>query len=274
MLIYCPKCKTGYDLEPKMIPDGGKKFRCARCGEIWLCRSEDMVAETVTQDQPLSGEASAAGLDPENEAAAGEPVEQTAEKAVEVSEPEEKPAELNEIFARLSSQTEELFKQDQARPVPQKALSRLKHILGLDHPGNGKYYLLLLILIVVLLLVGFRYELVRSFPAAEAVFSSIGIESRVVGEGLEFQNIVRNEYEEDYVRKLEVKGFIANISNQSIDVPLIHVEVMDKDTNLLQSVDDKAPIASLAPDERMAFRIVINQPSPLAKYILLTFAKK
>lgn len=273
MLIYCPKCKTGYDLEPKMIPEEGKKFRCARCGEIWLCRSEDMVAETVPEDQPHPEETGAAAGAPENEAA-GEPVEQAAGEAAGVSEPEEKPAELNEIFARLSSQTEELFKQDQARPVPQKALSRLKHILGLDHPGNGKYYLLLLILIIVLLLVGFRYEIVRSFPAAEAVFSSVGIESRIVGEGLEFQNIVRNEYEEDYVRKLEVKGFIANISNQPIDVPLIHVEVMDKDTNLLQSVNDKAPIASLAPDERMAFRIVINQPSPLAKYILLTFAKK
>ena len=269
MLIYCPKCKTGYDLEPKMIPDGDKKFRCARCGEIWLCRPEDLSETSAPEPQQEPDNAPKNNITEKDSSA-----DISAQIAEEQIEQEEKPTELNEIFARLSSQTEELFKQDQARPAPQKALSRLKHILGLDHPGNGKYYFLLLVLISALLLIGFRYEIVRSFPVMEKIFSGIGIESRIIGEGLEFQNIVREEYEEDYVRKLEVKGFIANISNQPIDVPLIHVEVMDKDTNLLQSVNDKAPITTLTPDERMAFRIVINQPSPLAKYVLLTFAKK
>lgn len=271
MLIYCPKCQTGYEVEPNMIPGDGKKFRCARCGEIWFCRPEDMVDEPLPEpqiDQPedTAETPNADSSAEENSEAAGEPV-------TEEKKSEEKPAELNDIFARLSVQTEELFKQDQALPAPRKAISRLKHILGLDHPGNGKYYLLLFILILLLLLVGFRYDIVRSVPCMESVFSAFGIESRVIGEGLEFQNIVRNEYEEDYVRKLEIKGFIANTTDKIINVPKIHVEIMDKETNIIQSIDEKAPLAELDRGDRMAFRIVINKPSPLAKYVFLTFAK-
>ena len=43
MLLYCPKCKTGYAVEPELIPENGKKMRCAKCGEIWFCTRDDLV---------------------------------------------------------------------------------------------------------------------------------------------------------------------------------------------------------------------------------------
>lgn len=83
-------------------------------------------------------------------------------------------------------------------------------MLGLDHPGTLKYYLLLLLFLAALGLFAARFEIVRAFPQAEAFYAALGIEAKIVGEGLEFQNVVRREYEEDYVRKLEIKGYIAN----------------------------------------------------------------
>ena len=102
----------------------------------------------------------------------------------------------------------------------------------------------------------------------------MGIEAKIVGEGLEFQNVVRREYEEDYVRKLEIKGYIANTNPFEVEMPLIRVEVLDKNTNLLQALNDKTPLTVLEAEGRMAFRIVLNRPSPLAKYVVLTFVKK
>ena len=51
-------------------------------------------------------------------------------------------------------------------------------------------------------------------------------------------------------------------------------EVLDKNTNLLQALNDKTPLTVLEAEGRMAFRIVLNRPSPLAKYVVLTFVKK
>ena len=181
---------------------------------------------------------------------------------------------MNDIFARLSTQTQNLFRQEQTRPAASRLFSRLKHMLGLDHPGTLKYYLLLLLFLAALGLFAARFEIVRAFPRAEAFYAALGIEAKIVGEGLEFQNVVRREYEEDYVRKLEIKGYIANTNPFEVEMPLIRVEVLDKNTNLLQALNDKTPLAVLEAEGRMAFRIVLNRPSPLAKYVVLTFVKK
>ena len=119
----------------------------------------------------------------------------------------------------------------------------------------------------------FRYELVRKFPKLEAMYSAIGIQSRIIGEGLEFQNVSHREYEEDYVKKMEVKGFIRNSTDKKLPIPEIEVEVLDKDGITLQKVNTKTPIAEIWPKERAAFSFIITQPSPLSKYVYLTFGK-
>ncbi len=268
MLLYCPQCNTGYEIEPNLIPEKGKKMRCAKCGKIWRCTREDLQAEQV---QP--------NVEPEETPAPQ--VEEETPKTEDNTPPENESAEqapahteMQDIFARLSTQTKDLFQQEQNRPAYEKIWVKLKHTMGLDRPGTLKYYLLLLVAIAALVLFAFRYEIVRVLPVAEKVYSAIGVESRVVGEGLEFQNVIRNEYEEDYVRKLEIKGYIVNTNLQKVAMPLIHVEIMDKDTNLLQAIDDEAPIAELDAGEKQMFRIVITQPSALSKYVLLTFTPK
>lgn len=273
MLLYCPKCNTGYAIEPDLIPEKGKKMRCAKCGEIWHCTRENLVEEQIEEPASATDKeiiaAAVASVEAETQIA-----DENGSPAAEGENPAPDGVAITDIFARLSTQTEELFKQEQTQAKPKRLWAKAKHLAGLDHPGTLKYYLLLLATIVALVLFAARFDLVRRFPSVEKFYNAVGIEARIVGEGLEFQNIVRNEYEEDYVRKLEIKGFIVNTNPFKVEMPLIHVEVMDKDTNILQSINDKAPIASLEPDGRMAFRIVINQPSALTKFILLTFSKE
>ena len=105
------------------------------------------------------------------------------------------------------------------------------------------------------------------------MYSAIGIQSRIIGEGLEFQNVSHREYEEDYVKKMEVKGFIRNSTDKKLPIPEIEVEVLDKDGITLQKVNTKTPIAEIWPKERAAFSFIITQPSPLSKYVYLTFGK-
>lgn len=43
MQIYCPKCKTGYEIEADVVPEKGRRLRCAVCGKIFKCMPEDLI---------------------------------------------------------------------------------------------------------------------------------------------------------------------------------------------------------------------------------------
>lgn len=274
MLLHCPQCNTGYALEKNLIPEKGMKMRCAKCGKIWHCTRDDLKEEVLQENiENLPNNVS-------DEVEEKIEIKESSSENIGVDENSseqnsaQQDVEMQDIFARLSVQTKDLFQKEQNSPFYQKFWKSIKHFLGLNRHGILKYYLFFVLLIALLSLISVRYEIVRIFPKTEPIYAALGLDAKVIGEGLEFQNIVRNEYEEDYVRKLEIKGYIVNTNPNKVDMPLIHVEIMDKDTNILQEIDDEAPITELNANEKQVFRIVITQPSALAKYVLLTFKKK
>lgn len=279
MLVSCPKCKVSYAIEPELIPEDGKKLRCAKCGEVWLCKPEDLFELPPKQEKPSDSdnleEDSISDSLPVIENAQ-EAVEEVQVDAVEEQMPEpkvdvaEEKGDMKEIFARLSQQTEKIFATEQSRPKHKKFWVKVKFSLGLQHKSRQLYLAGILFMLFLLLMFYVRFDLVRYFPAVEKFYSSVGIVSRITGEGLEFQNVVRNEYEEDYVRKLEIKGFLANTMSNSLNIPMIHVELMDKDANIIYVSDETAPLKRLGSGGRMAFRIVITKPALNTKYIYLT----
>ena len=258
MLIYCPKCNACYDIDETLIPEEGKKLRCARCGEVFLGRREDLKTRIYRQPQTDA--------------------EETPAEAETAAKPEEKTtppqSDLQDIFQRLSAQTETLFTQDQKQPFYKKIWPRLKKISGLHKKENRWIYAGVLTVLSLLALNYFRYDIVRKAPFMESVYAMLGIESRIPGEGLEFSNIVRNEYEEDFVKKLEVKGFIINKTGHKIKIPTIHVEMLDREGRYLHGLDQPAPVEYVAPRSRVAFSVIITKPSPITKYVYLTFVGK
>ena len=78
----------------------------------------------------------------------------------------------------------------------------------------------------------------------------------------------------DYVRKLEIRGFLANIINQTVEVPMLKVELLDKDAKTLDIIEQQAPLKRLGGGSRMAFKIVITKPELDTKYLYITVADK
>ena len=117
----------------------------------------------------------------------------------------------------------------------------------------------------------YRYEIARSVPLVGAIYKILGIKAHVPGEGLEFQNINWNFIENEAGRVLEVKGFIYNPTDREIDIPTVRVEILDKDTVLQQSINQKPTVQSLKPDSRIAVGVIVKSPSPTAKYVYMTF---
>lgn len=318
MQIYCPKCKTGYEIDADVVPENGRKLRCAVCGKVFKCLPEDLIdgsklrmseftaeekehldeqghlqenaaAEervdvdtsesatldsTVEKDQPEQIREENKGNSEETITDNGKAEEDAPTKSLEELEEESRDPgskDVKDIFERLSLETEALFKAESEEKPVKKYLFNLKKAFRLQNPRNYKYYLIAILTLILLSLYYVRFEVVRSMPFMESVYRVFGVKAVVTGEGLEFQNVSRRDYEEDYVRKFEVKGFIANQTAKTLDIPTIKIELLDKDARSIQTETANSVIPLVTSHDKVPFSFVIDKPSPLTKYIYLTF---
>ncbi len=299
MLLNCPNCKTTYDVRDDLVPSKGKKLRCARCSTIWTAYPVDAVEKKtpeeeikvlpeetlVAVEQPQEKIKNAPDMDvPEPQPVIRqEPVfekpkpqplpEETVKKEETTGEAEKKEEDVKEIFARLASKNEEVFKQEQKQTGVEKAKSAVSRFFGLARSQNRTILFVLSAAIFVLLMFYARFGITRIMPFMSHVYAAFNIKSVIPGYGLEFENVTRREYEEDYVAKIEIKGFISNKTSSSINIPILEINMLDKDTNILQVLNENLRIKQLFPEERRAFSVIITKPAPMTKYILLTFAE-
>ena len=281
MKIYCPKCHTCYSVKESLIPEGGKKLRCKRCGEIWLCMPDDSLQEVpVKQDLRVetdSSDADEAAIQPtddslpQNISPKGEddvavtPADQPQEDNKILSDDE-----MNKIFSRLNDETSKITTEKDKLPFFKRFFPKTKKLLGWNNRLTVILEILVILLIIALSIFGMRYNLVRKFPQLETVFGQMGIPSRVIGEGLTFENITRN-YMEDDEKQLNIKGFIVNTTSKALDIPTIAINFLDNDANTLAQIQKKAEVSSIEGGNKTPFNFIVDVPPEQAKFVVLTF---
>lgn len=179
--------------------------------------------------------------------------------------------DMKEIFARISSKTEDVFKEEQKLPISKKISSAFIRTFGLQTKSSRISLTIFVVFIAFASFVYGKFTIVRYMPFMENVYHVLGIQTSIPGEGLEFQNVTRREFQEDYVDKMEIKGFIVNTTDERKKIPPIYAEMMDKETNQIESLYAEAMIEIVEAHDRVAFAFVINKPSSMMKYMLLTF---
>lgn len=276
MRIYCPKCHMGYEVNENLIPATGRRLRCGNCKEIFKF-DRDGVSESVAQTEYLPDNeennlsSSAETSAPENEAEDNANTETVSTEETKAQNETSPTIDIKDVFERLSAQSEKLFEAEQKLPWQQRLLMQLKTMLGLNRKFNLKIITAVIVVLSLVMLYNYRYEIVRSIPFMNGVYRLAGIRAKIPGEGLEFQNVNWNYIDVGNGKVLEVKGFINNPTQRNIDIPTLHVELLDKDTILLQSMNQKPSVATLKPDSRIAVGVIVKNPSPTAKYVYLTF---
>ena len=278
MQIYCPKCHMGYEVNENLIPATGRRLRCGNCKEIFKFDRDGMsesVAQTESMPLPDNEEnnlsSSAETSAPENEAEDNANTETVPTEETKAQNETTPAIDIKDVFERLSAQSEKLFEAEQKLPWQQRLLMQLKTMLGLNRKFNLKIITAVITVLSLVMLYNYRYEIVRSIPFMNGVYRLAGIRAKIPGEGLEFQNVNWNYIDVGNGKVLEVKGFINNPTQRNIDIPTVHVELLDKDTILLQSMNQKPSVATLKPDSRIAVGVIVKNPSPTAKYVYLTF---
>ena len=266
MHIYCPKCHMGYEVDEALIPEEGRRLRCSNCSEVFKF-DRSGISESVL---PTASEENEEHLQKEP-LLADKLQDENKKEQEDVSSQKMPEVNIKDIFERLSEQSEKLFQAEQKLPWHKRFLLQIKTMLGLNRRFNLKIVGSVVAVVLLIFMYNYRYEVVRSLPFMNGIYRVFGIRAKIPGEGLEFQNINWNYRDNNGGRLLEIKGFINNPTLKDIDIPVVHMELLDKDTVLLQSINQKPTVKILKPDGRIAIGIIIKSPSPTAKYVYLTF---
>jgi hypothetical protein len=228
---------------------------------------EETVAETTPEITEPDTRAEAVA-EPQTEP------ETVAEETQSEPEPEDEPVDLEKIFERLSEHTEHLIERERKLPFYERVWLGIKNILGFHFKIKWIYIFIALLVFALLSAFNNRYQIVRKLPFLNSVYKAVGVTAKIPGEGLEFQNISWDfVQDDDGVAKLEIKGFIYNPTDKAIAIPTVHMEILDKDTALLQSqtrdIDEEVEANSKVPLD-----LIVLHPAPTSKYVYLTFIDK
>lgn len=314
MHIYCPKCNVGYEIDELLIKDEQKRLKCSNCGavfaagelkfEIEVDKDGDnadaepfdllhaaMLEDNIVADEESPKEESVI-LDSEDKALEEEPKEtekqvvdeedefeakesfEEKNDVIENSDDDEEPVDLNSIFERLSEHTEHLMVQEKKLPFYEKIWLQIKNILGFHFKIKWGYVIAFMVVFVLISMFNNRYQIVRDIPFMNSVYKALGIKAKIPGEGLEFQNIGWEFFDDEDGARLEIKGFINNPTAKNIELPIIHVEILDKGTVLLQSHNREHEEKIVESKTKIPLNFVLENPAPTAKYVYLTFIDK
>ncbi|MBR1605625.1 MAG: zinc-ribbon domain-containing protein [Alphaproteobacteria bacterium] len=298
MKIYCPKCNTCYSIDETLIPTEGKKVRCQRCGEIWVYKpqtdssmplnAEDNATkekisfpeDNIHEDVDDSTIAEAEIVPDEISETLPEEAPQTiaatedGEATTTPATTEEKPVsdeEINKIFSRLKDETDKLSEEKSNLSKPKKIFQTIKKLLGWNNRLIISLEILTILLIIGLGAFAQRFEIVRKFPQMEAFFGQLGLQTKVIGEGLDFQNVTRNYIVENDEERLNIKGFIVNTKNSELELPVVVVNFLNNDAELLSQTEQKLETATIKAGEKVPFNLYTTKPTDDAKFVVLTF---
>ena len=176
---------------------------------------------------------------------------------------------LQKMFKQISKETDDLF-------ANEKETTQKIEKIRITVPQKSNYILYATVTILVLLsffilMYTLRFEIVRVIPQTENLYLKMNIKSIPYGTNLEFNNINSKEYIENNISKLEIKGMVSNNSEYVTEIPPVKIEIFNKNGKILFSHIEKLPLPRLKAGYNILFSKTINNPTPLAKSIYVTF---
>ena len=244
MLIVCPSCASEYMIDPGRLGADGRVVRCASCKETWFVVREPEEPEAAP---PIDDSPDVPTID--EDAGAPEPFSSA---PPEPEQDQEYPASKAE---------------DRLRAVARAAKSRSGPARRV--PAAGPLLCLAVLFIAGSVLWG-RTHVVRAFPAAAALYASVGLPVNL--RGLEFRAVRSELVAEGADTLLVVEGEIANISGRDASVPPIEIGLRGAEGQMLYTWTNDPPRPTLMTSGTTPFRARLAAPPADARQVLVRFA--
>lgn len=149
-----------------------------------------------------------------------------------------------------------------------------------EDEGGGPLIKIIIAVILVLLIsmagaiVFLRDVITDIVPAAEGIYSVIGLEEDSVGAGLSIKNVKSARESIGGKDVLVVRGEIANVSDRERSIPLLELRLLDLEAKLVQSAQATPLKQSLVAGDKIGFKIQLEEPSALAQGLEITFVER
>ena len=244
MLISCPKCNSVYNISDTRVPLGGKKFKCAECGNVWMVFPEDVKK-----------------IEPEG-------------KNYVVSDAEEKKTEnddINAMFSRLSHDTKNLFAGENATDkmsVPE----RVRHFcLNFFSVYTIIAFLMAMcVILAIYLAYTNRYDIVSQIPEMEKVYARFNVESVYKGQNILFRDVSLKELDYGDKYAVEIVGRLYNSGKNAVRVLPVKASFINDKNEVESEIIDLLPMQLVSPNASVLFRIVANNPESTIRKVQLS----
>lgn len=197
MIITCPQCQTGYNLEDRLLGDRGRTVSCKSCKHKWFQAPRDARPDPPQAEQPASF---------------GEMMEETARETPPPLPVAPEPAPIPEAI----------------RPKAADLKSPPKTVYKPMGIGPGQFGLLTFLTCLFVTAIVFqlaRGPLVRSFPTLSVLYESLGIKTFAPGEGLRLSELSAEVKVTRENRVLTVSARLSNMLTEAIPAPALRLKL-------------------------------------------------
>ena len=261
MLISCPKCRSVYNISADRIPENGKKFKCAECGEIWMVYPSSF-SDAEADDMPVEEEIST-----DNTPKTANSSENTQNLGIN----EDINEDINIMFNRLSHDTKNLF--SSGNSVEDMSLKQKVRHYALN---NISLYLICAFLLTSIVILGaklfyvYRYEIVNTAPWLENMYKRFKVESMYRGKDLVFEDVQVKELEEKGKPLIEVTGRICNKGDKTVHLLPVKVSVVNRNNKVEDEVVEILPEHKVESGFSVLFRVLLDYPSDFNSKLRIT----
>lgn len=274
MILTCPECSARYVVDPKALLPNGRVVRCAKCKHSWKEAAPDSDTTLV-----------------EAEEAESPPLSEKAPETTAESGPAPAPNQATEI-AEDEFAIQRTRRQKRPRPLPKgsnlPALQNHKHgqILW-GWYGLGTFVALFITGFLV-----FQTTISHAWPPSQKLYRVLGLESHggldsppsdqnsadstphiPPEEQFKIEDTVPSKVQNGALVTLTIEGNIANLTDQTLKLPLLRISLKDDHGEILREWTFKASKATISEGEKVAFSTSLPTPPDNATSISVTFAE-
>ncbi|MBR1600067.1 MAG: zinc-ribbon domain-containing protein [Alphaproteobacteria bacterium] len=244
MLISCPKCNSVYNISETRVPVGGKKFKCAECGNIWIVFPEDV--KKIEPEEKNINIVDRGDIRRENE-------------------------DINAMFSRLSHNTKNLFTGESSVDKMSK-IEKFKHFCLNFFSAYTIIAFLLVFSIIMGLYLAYqnRYSIVANIPEMEKIYAKFGVESVYNGENIIFRDVRVKELDYSDRFTVEISGRLFNSGKNSTKVLPVKASFINDKDEVVDEITELLPMQPLSPNASVLFRIVTDSPDSSIRKVKLS----
>lgn len=150
-----------------------------------------------------------------------------------------------------------------------------------EDESSGSMVKIIIAVVLLVLILGsvgaalfLKNTIISTFPSAEGIYSTIGLEDDSLGAGLSINDVKSTRESIGGKDVLVVRGDVVNVSERIRNIPILELRLADTEGNTVQSAQSAPLKNEIVAGDKISFEIQLENPSSLARKLEVTFVER